>query len=133
MSAMQTWKQRVGFKGRPEIDREAVRYFIYRLHDAEGQVLYVGRSCNVTQRLRSHYSDTQHPMPELNRKAEWFFRSRSVSMVGPFTWGEACRVERAEIEAHQPVGNRQFTKAHGYRPLAEGGGQYVGFRSTASP
>jgi hypothetical protein len=103
---------------------------VYRLHDEAGTVLYVGRSCDVRQRLRAHESEARwHPTGGPERAAEkaaWFYRSRRVSMVGPFTWDESCRVERVEIETHQPVGNRQFTKAHGYRPLTEGGGQYVG-------
>lgn len=105
------WKNR-----RPDIDHKAVRYFIYRLHDAEGRILYIGRSCDVAARIKAHHSDATHRyMPELSRKREWLFKARRVSMVGPFTWGEACRVERAEIEAHQPEGNRMFTEAHGWR------------------
>lgn len=110
---------------RPDIDRSAVRYMVYRLHDESGEALYIGRSCNVAQRIRAHIADATHPSPELNHKADWIRRVVRVSMLGPFTWGEACRVERAEIEAHQPIGNRQFTKAHGFRPLKEGGGQYL--------
>ncbi|MBO9524306.1 MAG: hypothetical protein J7518_22440 [Nocardioidaceae bacterium] len=113
---------------RPDLDREAVRYFVYRVHDAEGVVLYVGRSCNVAARLKAHHRTLTHPG---QRSASWILDGRSVSMVGPFTWDRACVVERAEIEKFQPVGNRQFTKAHGYRPLSEGGGQYLGQRAAS--
>ena len=100
---------------RPDLDRNAVRYFIYRLHDSAGQVLYVGRSCNVSNRLRAHYSEATGQYGDGGaRKALWFQDVRRVSMVGPFNWGDACRREREEIEAHQPVGNRMFTERHGW-------------------
>lgn len=112
---------------RRDIDREASRYFIYRVLDAAGEPIYIGRSCDVRARLRSHYSEATHPHSPAAREAKsWIFDARSLSMLGPFTWGQACGVERAEIEQHQPRGNRMHTKAHGYYPLAEGGGQTFG-------
>lgn len=111
---------------RPDLDREAVRYFVYRLHDADGVIVYVGRSCDVPSRIRAHYSTIDHRGVPDDRKATWLLDCRGVSMLGPFTWNDACKTERAEIELHQPRGNRMHTKAHGYRPLSEGGGQSVG-------
>lgn len=102
---------------RPDIDPQAVRYMVYRLHDEAGEIVYVGRSCDVTQRLRAHHAEASgNPDPRRNRKASWFFRVRRVSMRGPYTWDEACRVEREEIEAHQPVGNIALT-ARDHRPF----------------
>lgn len=92
-------------------DPNEKRYFVYRLHDELGQVLYVGRSCNVANRIRAHYSDAQRQFSEDSaRKALWFSDVRSVSMFGPFTWDEAVAAERREIETCQPTGNRMFTK-----------------------
>lgn len=109
---------------RPPIDPTLSRYFVYQLRDEQGTPIYVGRSCDVAARLRSHYSKLTHRFENTPRPT-WLVDARSVAMVGPYTWDEACRVERAQIEAYQPRGNRMHTKAHGYRPLAEGGGQYL--------
>lgn len=84
----------------PTIDREAVRYFVYRLHDASGAVIYVGRSCDVARRIRAHAS---YPV------RSWITDARDVSMFGPMTWDEAVRAERAEIGRLQPRGNEALT------------------------
>lgn len=99
------------WRARPDLDRTAVRYFVYFLRDAEGSVVYVGRSCNVAQRLRAHISDASWQ----EAKAAWLWGVRSVDMVGPFTWDEAVARERAEIERHQPRGNVALT-ARDHRP-----------------
>lgn len=103
---------------RPDLDREAVRYFVYRLLDAAGLPLYIGRSCNVAARLRAHHASataTYGQEFEL-AKREWFFDVRSLSMVGPFTWDGAVARERSEIERHQPRGNRSLT-VRDHRPM----------------
>lgn len=102
---------------RPDLDRHATRYFVYRLLDGAGRALYVGRSCNVAARIRAHHSSataTFGPAFEL-AKREWFFDVRSVDMEGPFTWDAAVSVERRRIEQHQPRGNRAMT-ARDHRP-----------------
>lgn len=96
---------------RPDLDRTAVRYFVYFLCDSAGKAIYVGRSCDVPARIRAHHGEasaTSEPYDRY-RKRDWFFDVRSVSMVGPFTWDDAVRRERAEIELHQPRGNRDMT------------------------
>lgn len=93
---------------RADLDRNAVRHFIYRLHDANGVVLYVGRSCNVAQRIRGHVSEACHESPKAIRKALWLGDVRGVTMFGPFSWDDAVREERAEIERLTPYGNLQF-------------------------
>jgi len=94
-------------QGRPDLDREAKRYFVYRLHDEHGLVLYVGRSCNVAARIRAHKSDAGRHDGAL--KALWFVDVRRVSMFGPLKWDESVVAERREIESLQPTGNRTFT------------------------
>lgn len=95
---------------RPPIDREALRYFVYRLHDAEGRVLYVGRSSNPAGRIREHHREaTADYLPTAARKALWFVDVRSVSMTGPYTWDGAIVRERDEIERFQPSGNIDLT------------------------
>lgn len=106
---------------------DEARYFIYTLLDANGEAVYVGRSCNVAARIKAHHGNIGHPFyVRTKREPLWLLEVRSLTLLGPFTWDEACRVERREIERHQPRGNRMYTKAHGYRPLAEGGGRYIG-------
>jgi predicted GIY-YIG superfamily endonuclease len=107
---------------RPDLDRTAVRYFVYFLCDASGKAIYIGRSCNVPARIRSHHAEAAHESETYDRylKREWFFDVRSVSLAGPFTWDDAVKRERAEIELHQPRGNRDLTVA--YRSAARAGG-----------
>lgn len=103
--------------GKPEIDRAAVRYFVYFLRDAQGIPIYIGRSCNVAARIRAHYGKASAKFEGADpyRARDWLFDVRSVSLVGPFTWDGAKERERAEIERHQPRGNREFT-ARDHRP-----------------
>lgn len=92
---------------RPSIDRAARRYFVYTLADAAGDPVYVGRSCNVAQRLNAHYFNAAHPHNVKARSlAEWLFDARHVSMVGPYTWDEAVDEERRQIREKRPPGNR---------------------------
>jgi predicted GIY-YIG superfamily endonuclease len=79
---------------RPLLDRKARRYFVYTLSDAAGAPVYIGRSCNVAQRIRAHAS------------TDWIADVRDVSMVGPFTWDEACAEEYRQIRAKLPRENR---------------------------
>jgi predicted GIY-YIG superfamily endonuclease len=79
---------------RAELDREARRYFVYTLSDAAGTPIYVGRSCNVAGRIRAHASTA------------WISDVRDVSMVGPFTWDEACAEEFRQIRTKLPRENR---------------------------
>lgn len=97
------------------------RYFVYRLHDEAGRILYIGRSCNVAGRIKSHASD-------LKRKP-WMRDARRVSMVGPFVWLAAVAAEREEIETHQPVGNIAHTERD-HRPAVA---SRVAARRAASP
>lgn len=103
--SMRRWKRM-----RPDIDREAKRYFVYRLNGADGSPVYIGRSCNVAARLRAHYGNATHPVEATAKKAAWLFDARSVSMTGPYTWDQAVREERRQIEAHEPPGNVALTR-----------------------
>lgn len=89
------------------------RFMVYRLLDATGTPLYVGRSCDVRKRIKAHHAEASAPdvAHDRYRKRDWFFDVRDVSMRGPFTWEEAVRVEREEIERHQPLGNRDGVPA----------------------
>jgi excinuclease UvrABC nuclease subunit len=81
-------------------------FFVYRLLDAAGEVLYVGKTFDVVQRLRQHHKDVRNPTTPLRRaKAEWFFTVRSVDISGPYTNRGALAVERIDIAALNPRGN----------------------------
>ena len=87
------------------------RYFVYRLHDATGRILYIGRSCDVVARIKSHVKDVE--------RKPWVTDVRRVSMVGPFKWLEAVDAEREEIETHTPVGNIAHTERDHRPAIAE--------------
>lgn len=100
---------------RPDLDKSAVRYFVYTLTDEGGTPVYIGRSCNVAARLRAHHSNATHPHSPTRARAAWLFDVRGVSMVGPFTWDGAVAEERRQIERSQPRGNISLT-ARDHRP-----------------
>jgi excinuclease UvrABC nuclease subunit len=81
------------------------RVFMYTLYDGDGDVLYVGRSSNVANRLRQHHKESL-VRPE---KAEWFFRTRGIKLSGPYTHDLSLRVERRRIESLLPPGNIAYT------------------------
>ncbi len=90
-------------------DPTAERYFVYTALDSRGRALYIGRSCNVAARLRSHHSTLNHQGVPDRLKAKWILEARDLRLIGPFTWKEAVRVEREQIEHYQPTGNRDLT------------------------
>jgi excinuclease UvrABC nuclease subunit len=85
-------------------------HFVYTLSDSEGRPVYVGRSCKVRDRIRTHASEAKWK-PE---KA-WVYDVRTVSMAGPYTRKVAIKIERDTIERLQPRGNRAMT-ARDHRP-----------------
>lgn len=72
--------------------------YIYRLTDAAGEVLYIGRSVNPLDRLKAHH----------RTGAEWASRAVGVEAWGPFHWEDAVRLEREAITAERPPGNKDF-------------------------
>ena len=80
---------------RQEIDPKAERYYVYRLYAADGQLLYIGRSYDPLQRLRSHHASA----------ADWPAKVVEIEGHGPYTWDEAVRREREEILRKRPPHN----------------------------
>lgn len=80
---------------RESIDPGAVRYYVYRLRDAAGHILYIGRSCDPLARLKGHHATG----------AEWPSRVVQIEGHGPYTWDEAVRRERQEILRERPPHN----------------------------
>lgn len=68
-------------------------HFVYRLFDAEGQLLYIGCSSNVSARLRCH------------RAKEWGGEIASVTMQGPWSRDGARFVESVAIWNEAPTYN----------------------------
>lgn len=89
------------------------RFFVYFLSAADGELLYVGRSCQPVQRLKSHISEASSPdTMEATRKALWLADVRRVDMIGPFFFGEAVIRERELIRLAEPYGNIHLTRRH---------------------
>lgn len=89
---------------RPDIDREARRYYIYRLTAADGACLYIGRSCQPLTRLRQHHGLT-----------DWASSVVGIDAWGPYVWREACDRERDAVYLYKPQHNRMFVTSHTYR------------------
>lgn len=89
---------------RPEVDLAARRYYIYRLSDADGGCVYVGRSCQPLTRLREHH-----------RTTDWAASVVQIETWGPLTWREACEAERTMVYASKPTANRMYVHTHTYK------------------
>lgn len=90
-----------------EFDPEAKRYYVYRLIDADGGVLYIGRSCDPLGRLKSHHA---------TRGIDWPSRVVQIEGVGPYNWAEVIRAERDAIMAERPPFNKDFVVRKTHRP-----------------
>lgn len=88
-------------------DPDAKRYYVYRLIDAEGQVLYIGRSCDPLGRLKAHHAA---------RGIDWPSRVVQIEGDGPYTWAEVVKAERDAIMAERPPHNKEFVLTKTYRP-----------------
>lgn len=80
-------------------------HYVYTLLDGEGVPIYVGRTANVATRIRGHYSEARGNSTPGQRKAEWFFRTRSLLITGPYTYDMSYRIECGRIEHLKPIGN----------------------------
>lgn len=90
------------------------RFFVYFLSAADGELLYIGRSCKPVQRLRNHIAEASSPdTMEATRKALWLMDVRRVAMIGPFHYAEAAIRERELIRFAQPHGNLRYTQRAG--------------------
>lgn len=90
---------------RSDWDPAARRYFVYRLLDADGDCLYIGRSCAPLNRLRDHHASG----------AEWPTRVVQVDAVGPFTWNEVVKREYEAIVDERPPHNVMGVTRGGWR------------------
>lgn len=67
-------------------------YFVYHAWDAEGQLLYVGR----TKRLALRYS-------EHRSQSDWMHLAVRFKVAGPFTYEVAHQKEREGLTAGRPL------------------------------
>ncbi len=99
---------------------------VYYLHDARGEVVYVGKSVNIRKRLHEHFADTSPKGEKLRTGvADFSFEVTGSELV-------ALLLESAEIKRLQPRINRAlrvrafqaaiyaYTDEQGYRRLAVG-------------
>lgn len=95
-------------------DRQGRRFFVYFLSSADGELLYIGRSCQPVQRIKAHVSEAANPDTlESTRKALWLSDVRRVDMIGPFFFAEAAIRERELIRFAEPHGNLRYTQRAG--------------------
>lgn len=71
-------------------------HFVYRAVDADGEVLYIGRSDNLAQRLSAH------------RSSVWWAKAAHIWWIRYPEAIDAVEFERACIEAERPPFNKQF-------------------------
>lgn len=72
---------------------------VYLIHDETGEVVYVGMSCNVDQRLYQHHFRYQH---------RWPYEPYTVERRSVPNREAARRLEVQLIDELQPRDNRHF-------------------------
>lgn len=75
-------------------------HFVYRLWDAEGRLLYVGRSRRPVDRMREHKVDGR-PMHMVAR----------IAAQGPYPYEQAKALERQAIRTEDPAWNGDTPRA----------------------
>lgn len=76
------------------VQREHV---IYRLHDANGALLYVGHTSDIATRIRSH-----------KREKAWWPEVMSMETTAVASKQEAVEAERMAIQTESPLHNMQL-------------------------
>lgn len=106
------------------IDHLPEKCGVYYFLNGDGQIIYIGKSLNIRDRILSHLSNN-------NTKRAMEMRDRVVDIDWELTGSEliALLLESDEIKRHKPVYNRQqrrtsfqyglfsFTDVHGYKWL----------------
>ncbi len=99
-------------------------YTIYRFYDADGRLLYLGRSERIRQRIVD--METGHPrglpLGHDDGPKPWWREAANIELehLPPGTTGaEALVEERRQIEAYRPVYNREFNEVHHDRSAVE--------------
>lgn len=79
-----------------------MKHYLYRLHDAEGALLYIGCSAEPWGRVRAH-----------NLAQPWGDQIASVAIEGPFARAEAFQQEKEAIAAECP----RYNVVHNLDPV----------------
>lgn len=99
-------------------------YTIYRFYDADGRLLFLGRSDRVRQRIVDEEIGHPRGLPlghDDGPKPWWREATRiELEHLPPGTTvAEAMAEERRQIEAYRPVYNREFNEGHHDRARIE--------------
>lgn len=78
------------------------RYFVYRVYDADDNLLYVGCTCHPKQRWSAHRSE----------RPEVYSRAHHFKVQGPYTREVGLTIERRAAETEHPL--------YGWTPLKQG-------------
>lgn len=90
------------------LTREAV---VYRAYDAEGSLLYVGRTASLAKRLYQH-----------SREASWWREVARIDIDGPLCQVLAEKVERHQIMTLAPRHNKAWNVHRGWSYGGKGSG-----------
>jgi len=79
---------------------------VYYFHDENGDIIYIGKSVNIKNRVMSHLSNNDH-------KREIEMRERTASVTCELTGSDlvASLLESSEIKKHKPVFNRSLRRS----------------------
>lgn len=100
--------------------------YVYKHFDADGEVIYVGQSCNPMVRTARHQGS-----------AEWFPQVRNIEIMSFASKGEACRVEAELIKDLKPRFNVEHLLPRGLQAIenrrAELGTNHMRLRALLIP
>lgn len=104
-------------------------HFVYTVYDADGLMLYVGCTGRPTMRYRAHATG------DAGGARGWFHPFIDHWHVsGPYTKAKALELEKARIEAYQPIWNgASYLNSRGRRRLIADYLDYHGVRFVPHP
>lgn len=77
-------------------------HYVYRCYSWDGELLYIGCSGNIPQRMAAHRSGSR----------AWFWRMHHYVLSAPMPKEDAFRAEAEAIAAEQPTYNQIHTGRH---------------------
>lgn len=84
---------------------------VYLMKDAQGHILYVGKSKNLKNRVRSYFQNSKNHTPKIRKLVRHL---KDVDLIQTDTEFEAFMLECKLIKEHKPLYNRKMKSPQSY-------------------